>query len=62
MGCIQACLDLSVEYAGERQTFGVPIGRKQGLAFQIADLEVMLHASRAAHLPGGRDEGRRGRR
>ena len=47
VGCIQACLDLSVEYAGERQTFGVPIGRKQGLAFQVADLEVMLHAARA---------------
>jgi short-chain 2-methylacyl-CoA dehydrogenase len=47
VGCIQACLDLSLQYAGERQTFGVPIGRKQGLAFQIADLEVMLHASRA---------------
>src|SRR3954469_17533921 len=47
VGCIQACLDLSVQYAGVRQTFGVPIGRKQGLAFQIADLEVMLHAGRA---------------
>ncbi|HEU4810588.1 MAG TPA: acyl-CoA dehydrogenase family protein [Nocardioides sp.] len=46
VGCIQACLDLSLQYAGERQTFGVPIGRKQGVAFQIADLEVMLHASR----------------
>jgi short/branched chain acyl-CoA dehydrogenase len=47
VGCIQACLDLSVQYAGERQTFGGPIGRKQGVAFQIADLEVMLQASRA---------------
>jgi short/branched chain acyl-CoA dehydrogenase len=46
VGAIQACVDLSVEYAGERQTFGGPIGRKQGVAFQIADLEVMLHASR----------------
>ncbi len=46
VGCIQACLDVSVQYAGERQTFGGPIGRKQGVAFQIADLEVMLHASR----------------
>jgi butyryl-CoA dehydrogenase len=46
VGCIQACLDLSLAYAGERQTFGGPIGRKQGVAFQIADLEVMLHASR----------------
>jgi butyryl-CoA dehydrogenase len=47
VGCIQACLDLSVQYAGERTTFGGPIGRKQGVAFQIADLEVMLQAARA---------------
>ncbi len=46
VGCIQACLDLSVQYAGERQTYGGPIGRKQGVAFQIADLEVMLQAAR----------------
>jgi short-chain 2-methylacyl-CoA dehydrogenase len=46
VGCIQACVDASVTYAGDRQTFGGPIGRKQGLAFQIADLEVMLRASR----------------
>ena len=47
VGCIQACLDMSVEYAGERTTFGVPIGSKQGVAFQVADLQVMLEASRA---------------
>jgi short-chain 2-methylacyl-CoA dehydrogenase len=46
VGCIQACLDMSVQYAGERTTFGVPIGRKQGVAFQVSDLEVMLQASR----------------
>jgi butyryl-CoA dehydrogenase len=46
VGLIQGCLDLCLTYAGERQTFGGPIGRKQGVAFQIADLEVMLHASR----------------
>ncbi|MEO5653311.1 MAG: acyl-CoA dehydrogenase family protein, partial [Marmoricola sp.] len=46
VGCIQACLDMSVQYANERTTFGGPIGRKQGVAFQIADLEVMLAASR----------------
>ncbi len=63
VGCIQACLDLSVQYAGERTTFGGPIGRKQGVAFQIADLEVMLQASRAltykaaAMKDAGRDAG-----
>ncbi len=63
VGCIQACVDMSVQYAGERQTFGGPIGRKQGLAFQIADLEVMLHASRlltykAAAMKDGMVDGR----
>ncbi|HEU4513342.1 MAG TPA: acyl-CoA dehydrogenase family protein [Nocardioidaceae bacterium] len=47
VGAIQACLDMSVEYAGDRTTFGVPIGTKQGVAFQVADLQVMLEASRA---------------
>ena len=46
-GCLQAMVDLTVEHAGVRPTFGGPIGRKQGVAFQIADLEVMLQASRA---------------
>lgn len=47
VGSLQACLDMSVEYAGQRNTMGGPIGRKQGVAFQIADLEVMLRAARA---------------
>jgi len=47
VGLIQACLDLSLEYAGQRTTTGgVTIGAKQGVAFQIADLETMLQASR----------------
>lgn len=46
VGLIQACLDACVQYAGERQAMGGPIGRKQGVAFQIADIEVMLQASR----------------
>ena len=46
VGLIQACLDECLRYAKDRQTMGGPIGRKQGVAFQIADLEVMLQASR----------------
>jgi short/branched chain acyl-CoA dehydrogenase len=46
VGCIQAMLELSVSYAGERTAFGVPIGGKQGVAFQIADLKVMADAAR----------------
>ena len=47
VGCIQACLEMSVAYAGQRTTFDVPIGRKQGVAFPIADLLVMAEAARA---------------
>ena len=62
VGCIQACLDLSLQYAGERHTSQGPIGRKQGVAFQISDLQVMLDASRlltykAAHLKDRMDAG-----
>src|SRR6476661_2490990 len=46
VGLIQACLDQCLQYACDRHTMGGPIGRKQGVAFQIADLEVMMHASR----------------
>jgi butyryl-CoA dehydrogenase len=46
VGLSQACLELSVEYAATRHTFGRPIGANQGVAFQIADLQVMVDASR----------------
>ncbi|WP_152363142.1 acyl-CoA dehydrogenase family protein [Microlunatus speluncae] len=45
LGCIRACRDLAVDYAKTRQTFGRPIGARQGIAFQIADLDVMAHAA-----------------
>ncbi|NNG20205.1 acyl-CoA dehydrogenase [Naumannella sp. ID2617S] len=47
LGCIRACRDLCVEYAQQRTSFGGPIGRKQAVAFQIADLDLMAHT---AHL------------
>jgi butyryl-CoA dehydrogenase len=47
-----------VDYARERQAFGGPIGRFQGLAFQLADLAVAVENSRnltyaAARLKDG---------
>ena len=47
VGLIQACVDACVPYAMDRHTMGGPIGRKQGVAFQIADLEVMAQTARA---------------
>ncbi len=46
VGLIQACLEVSVDYAMERKAFGAPIGRNQGVAFQVADLQVMADAAR----------------
>ncbi|SDT05220.1 acyl-CoA dehydrogenase family protein [Microlunatus soli] len=45
LGCIRACRDLAVDYAKERTAFGVPIGRKQGVAFPLADLDAMAHTA-----------------
>jgi len=46
VGLAQACLDVSVKYAGERHTFGAPIGSRQGVAFQLADLATSVEAAR----------------
>jgi butyryl-CoA dehydrogenase len=60
VGLAQACLDECLRYAKERKTFGVPIGTRQGIAFQISDLAVAVEAARlltykaAALKDGGR--------
>jgi butyryl-CoA dehydrogenase len=46
VGCIQACLDASVEYAKTRNAFGRAIGANQAVAFKCADLRVLLETSR----------------
>ena len=45
LGSIRACRDLARDYALERHSFGGPIGRKQAVAFMVADLDVMAHTS-----------------
>jgi len=40
LGCARAALEMAVEYAKQRHAFGGPIGRFQGLAFQLSDLAV----------------------
>ena len=46
VGTIQACLDLSVQYAKDRSAFGRPIGANQGVAFKCADLAVACENAR----------------
>jgi short-chain 2-methylacyl-CoA dehydrogenase len=46
VGLAQACLDHSLRYAQERQTFGAPIGSRQAIAFALSDLAVAVEAAR----------------
>ena len=46
VGTIQACLDLSVQYAKDRNAFGRPIGANQAVAFKCADLAVLCENAR----------------
>jgi butyryl-CoA dehydrogenase len=46
VGCIQACLEHSLQYAQDRNAFGRPIGTNQGVAFPVADLAVMAETAR----------------
>jgi alkylation response protein AidB-like acyl-CoA dehydrogenase len=42
LGSARACLEIAVDYAKQRHAFGGPIGRFQGLAFQLSDLAVQV--------------------
>ena len=46
VGVIRACLEASVRYARERETFGKPIGRYQFVQGMIADMVVMYEQAR----------------
>jgi butyryl-CoA dehydrogenase len=61
LGCIEACLAHSLQYAKDRNAFGRPIGANQGLAFQLADLAVMAETARLItyHAAGAFDAGHR---
>lgn len=45
LGCARACLEMSLEYAQQRETFGKPIGSHQAIAFALADLAVAVENS-----------------
>lgn len=59
-GIAQAALDLAVSYASDREAFGGPIARFQGVQFPIADVAAQLDAARllTLHAAALRDAGR----
>ena len=60
VGLAQACLDHSVAYAKERESFGRPIGGAQAIAVKLADMRVRVETARLATYRAAwlRDEGR----
>lgn len=46
LGIAQRCLDLSVQYANERKTFGKPISKHQAIQWKIADMKTRVDAAR----------------
>src|ERR1700757_646839 len=48
-GVAQGCVDESVKYAKERQSFGQPIGSYQAISFKIARMEARAHVARTAY-------------
>ncbi|MDD4867465.1 MAG: acyl-CoA dehydrogenase family protein [Mycobacterium sp.] len=48
-GAAQGCVDESVKYAKQRQSFGRPIGSYQAISFKIARMEARAHGARTAY-------------
>jgi alkylation response protein AidB-like acyl-CoA dehydrogenase len=46
LGLAEGAYEKALEYAGERKTFGKPIGAHQGIAFLLADMKVEIEAAR----------------
>jgi len=53
-GLAQGSLDLAVDYAKERETFGRPIIDHQGLGFLLADMAAAVESARAVTLEAAR--------
>jgi alkylation response protein AidB-like acyl-CoA dehydrogenase len=46
VGGAERCLQMTIEYAKDRQQFGVPIGSFQAIKHRLADLSVLVEAAR----------------
>jgi acyl-CoA dehydrogenase len=46
LGAAQRALDMMINYAQDRVTFGLPLAERQAIQFMIADSAMELHAAR----------------
>lgn len=63
-GLIRACLEESVDYAGERETFGVPIAHHQLIQQKLAYMALWYDTARLLYLRAGwmKNQGQRNTR
>lgn len=61
VGVAQAALEAATAYAGQREQFGQPVGRFQGVGFMLADMATHVEAARALtrQAAQARDRGER---
>ncbi len=52
VGRARRCFDMAVDYAAQRQQFGQPIARFQGVSFQVADMITEIDAADYLTLAG----------
>ena len=50
IGLAQRALDLAIDYAQQRITFGKPIASRQAIKFKLADMEIKIQTARAQLL------------
>ncbi len=46
LGIADRCLEMAIDYARQRQTFGKPLSTRQAIQWMIADSAMELHAAR----------------
>lgn len=46
IGIAQRCLDLSIDHANQRMSFGKPISKRQAIQWKIADMRTKIEAAR----------------
>ena len=52
VGRARRCFDLAVDWAAEREQFGQPIGKFQGVSFKLADMATEIDAADLLTLAG----------
>jgi len=54
LGCMKTPYEIAVEYSKEREQFGRPISRFEGVSFKIADMAVKMRAARLLLISAAR--------